>query len=202
MLEAIFVVSLFLLYLLLWRIKQHQQIAATGTDLQVMNRSTSALQRFMASFSDILTVYAAVIILVHASNVQLSSLFNRYPGASSAPFDVLGFIIGLTGLALCRYAQVRMGTSWRVGIDEKTKTPLVTSGLYRFVRNPTYLGLLLLNIGVWLIWPTWTVFLLNLLFYVFLEVQVRCEEDHLSSVHGEQYAQYRNRTKRYVPFIY
>ena len=202
MLEAIFVVCLFLLYLLLWRIKQHQQIALTGTDPQVMNRSTSALQRFMASFSNILTIYAAIIILVHASNFQVGSLFSRYGGASSAPFDVLGFIIGLAGLAVCRYAQVKMGASWRVGIDEQTKTSLVTSGLYRFVRNPTYLGLFLLNIGVWLIWPTWTVFLLNILFYVFLEVQVRCEEDHLSSVHGEQYADYRKRTKRYVPFIY
>lgn len=202
MLESIFVVSLFLMYLLLWRIKQKEHKALTGIDPQVMQQSTSNVQRFMASYSTILTVYAALIIVMHSSNVQVGSLFSRDSALSSVPFDVLGFVTGLGGLSLCRYAQVAMGTSWRVGIDEKMRTPLVTTGLYGFVRNPTYLGLFLLNIGVWLIWPTWTVSLLSLLFCLFLEIQVRCEEDFLFSVHGEAYEVYKKRTKRYVPFIY
>jgi protein-S-isoprenylcysteine O-methyltransferase Ste14 len=115
---------------------------------------------------------------------------------------VTGFGVGLIGLSLCLYAQIKMGSSWRVGIDEKVKTQLITTGFYKLIRNPTYLGLFLLNIGVWLIWPTWTIFLLNLLFYLFLEIQVRCEEDYLSAVHGEQYNEYKKRTKRYLPFIY
>lgn len=202
MLESVFVVSLFLTYLLLWKIKQNEQKVLTGIDPQVMQQSTSNVQRFMAGYSSILTVYAALIIVMHSSHLQLGSLFVRYAGLSFVLFDVLGFAIGLGGLSLCRYAQVAMGTSWRVGIDEKTKTLLVTTGLYGLIRNPTYMGLFLLNIGVWLIWPTWTVFLLNILFYLFLEIQVRCEEDYLSSIHGEQYRQYKRTTKRYVPFIY
>jgi protein-S-isoprenylcysteine O-methyltransferase Ste14 len=156
----------------------------------------------MSNFSKILTVYAAIIILAHSSNIQLGSLFSRYSAFSSGKFDVLGFVIGLIGLSFCLYAQIKMGTSWRVGIDEKEKTQLITTGLYKFIRNPTYLGLFLLNIGVWLIWSTWTVFLLNILFFLFLEIQVRCEEDFLFSVHGEQYIDYKKRTKRYLPFIY
>lgn len=202
MLEAIFVVSLFLLYMLLWKIKQIQQRSLTGIDPQVMQKSTSNVQQFMGRFSNILTVYAAIIILVHSSNFQFSSMFSRYGVLSSVKIDVMGFVIGLIGLSFCLYAQIKMGTSWRVGIDEKVKTQLVTTGLYQFIRNPTYLGLFLLNIGVWLIWPTWTVFLLNILFFIFLEVQVRCEEDYLFSIHGEQYSNYKNRTKRYLPFVY
>jgi protein-S-isoprenylcysteine O-methyltransferase Ste14 len=202
MLEAIFVVVLFLLYMLLWKIKQIQQRSLTGIDPQVMQKSTSNVQQFMGRFSNILTVYAAIIILVHSSNFQFGSMFSRYGVFSSVEIDVSGFVIGLIGLSFCLYAQVKMGTSWRVGIDEKVKTQLVTTGLYQFIRNPTYLGLFLLNIGVWLIWPTWTIFLLNILFFIFLEVQVRCEEDYLFSIHGEQYSGYKNRTKRYLPFVY
>jgi len=44
--------------------------------------------------------------------------------------------------------------------------------------------------------------LLNILFYLFLEIQVRCEEDYLFSLHGEQYSDYKKRTKRYLPLIY
>lgn len=202
MLEAIFVVSLFLLYMLLWKAKKIQQKRLTGIDPEVMGKSTSNVQQFMSSFSNILTAYAAIIILIHSSNLQWESLFSRYQAFSTTEVDVSGFIVGLIGLSFCLYAQVKMGSSWRVGIDEKVKTQLITTGFYKLIRNPTYLGLFLLNIGVWLIWPTWTIFLLNLLFYLFLEIQVRCEEDHLSSVHGQQYNEYKKRTKRYLPFIY
>lgn len=202
MVEAIFVVSLFLLYMLLWGIKRIRQKTSSGIDPDVMKNSTSNVQIFMSNFSNILTVYAAIIILAHSSNIQLGSLFSRYSAFSSVKFDVIGFVIGLLGLSICLYAQIKMGTSWRVGIDEKEKTQLITTGLYKFIRNPTYLGLFLLNIGVWLIWSTWTIFLLNILFFLFLEIQVRCEEDFLFSVHGEQYIDYKKRTKRYLPFIY
>jgi protein-S-isoprenylcysteine O-methyltransferase Ste14 len=202
MLEAIFVVSLFLVYILLWKIKQIQQRSLTGIDPQVMQKSTTNVQRFMGQFTNALTVYAAIIILIHAANLQWGSLFSRYETISFMGIDIAGFVIGLIGLSFCLYAQIKMGTSWRVGIDEKVKTQLITTGLYSLIRNPTYLGLFLLNLGVWLIWPTWTIFLLNVLFFLFLEIQVRCEEDYLSSTHGEQYSDYKNRTKRYLPFVY
>jgi protein-S-isoprenylcysteine O-methyltransferase Ste14 len=202
MLEVVFVVSLFLLYILLWKAKKIQQKRLTGIDPEVMGKSTSNIQQFMSNFANILTMYAAIMILIHAGNLQWASLFSRYQTLSSPLVDVTGFIIGLAGLTFCLYAQLKMGSSWRVGIDEKVKTELITTGLYKWIRNPTYLGLFLLNIGVWLIWPTWMFFLLNLLFYLFLEIQVRCEEDYLSSVHGQQYVEYKKQTKRYLPFIY
>ena len=200
--EVVFVLCLFVLYMLLWKIKRVQLRRTTGIDPEVMKRSTSNVQQFMGTFTNILTVYAAVIILVHAINLQYGSLFSRYDELSSIKYDLSGFLLGLIGLSFCLYAQIKMGASWRVGIDEKVKTQLVTTGLYKFIRNPTYLGLFLLNIGVWLIWPTWTVFLLNILFFLFLEIQVRCEEDYLLSIHGEQYGVYKKQTKRYVPFLY
>jgi protein-S-isoprenylcysteine O-methyltransferase Ste14 len=202
MLEAMFVIALFLLYMLLWKIKQIQQRSLTGIDPQVMQKSTSNIQQYMGAFSNALTAYAAIVILLHATNFQLGSMFSRYEALSALWFDVSGFVLGLIGLSFCLYAQLKMGASWRVGIDEKVKTQLITTGLYGLIRNPTYLGLFLLNIGVWLIWPSWTIFLLNILFILFLEIQVRCEEDYLLSTHGELYRDYKNRTKRYLPFVY
>jgi protein-S-isoprenylcysteine O-methyltransferase Ste14 len=202
MLEALFVIALFLLYLLLWKIKQIRQRSLTGIDPQVMQKSTSSIQQYMGAFSNTLTAYAAIVILIHTTNFQLGSMFSRYEALSALPFDVSGFVLGLIGLSFCLYAQLKMGASWRVGIDEKVKTPLITSGLYGLIRNPTYLGLFILNTGVWLIWPSWTIFLLYILFILFLEIQVRCEEDYLLSTHGDQYRDYKNRTKRYLPFVY
>jgi protein-S-isoprenylcysteine O-methyltransferase Ste14 len=174
MMETLFVIILFVLYVLLWKIKQTRQKSLTGIDPEVMQKSSSNLQQFMSGYTKALTLYAVIVILIHAVHFQLGSLFSRYELLAPVFFDVFGLMIGLLGLSFCLYAQVKMGASWRVGIDEKVKTELVTTGLYRLIRNPTYLGLFLLNIGVWLIWPTWTVFLLNILFFLFLEIQVRC----------------------------
>lgn len=201
-LECIFVVTLFLIYLVLWKVKQVNQIKRTGIDPKVMAVSTSSLQKYMNQLMNILTAYAVIIIVLHSAQVQIGSLFNRIEAMNSIIFDFIGVLTGLIGLSLCLYAQMKMGSSWRVGIDEKIKTDLITSGIYRYIRNPTYLGLFLLNIGVWLIWPTWTIFILNLVFVLFLDMQVRCEEDYLNKIHGDIYSDYKSRTKRYIPFVY
>lgn len=200
--ETIFTLTLFLLYVILWKIKQLRLMRSTGVDANVMRKSASAVQQYFSHFTTFLTLYGILVITAHAVNFQFGSLFSRVNSLSSTSFDIAGLIIGLSGLSLCFYAQNKMGSSWRVGIDETTMPGLVTTGLYGFIRNPTYVGLFFLNLGIWLIWPTWTIFLLNLLFVVFLEIQVRCEEDHLSMIHGEEYNEYKRKTKRYFPFIY
>lgn len=200
--ESVFVFTLLLLYLGLWKLKRINQIKTTGIDPQVMAKSTSNIQSYMNQLLRSLTIYAIIIISLHSTGLQFKSLFSRLDFLSSLYIDITGFIVGLLGLSLCAYAQVKMGKSWRVGIDEKSKTDLVTTGVYKFIRNPTYLGLFILNIGVWLIWPTWTIFLLNFSFLLILEIQVRCEEDYLDSTHRDEYRKYKSKTKRYIPFIY
>lgn len=202
MIEAIFVTTLFLLYLIMWKVKRLNQIKVTGEDPEVLSKSKSGVQRYMNFLLKALTAYAALIIVLHSFNIQYRSAFSRFAPFNPTYFDFIGFFIGLAGLSICLYAQIKMGNSWRVGIDETNETDLVTTGLYRFIRNPTYFGLFILNFGVWLIWPTWTIFIFNLIFVLTLEFQVRCEEDFLYSKHGNKYSEYVKRTKRYIPYIY
>jgi protein-S-isoprenylcysteine O-methyltransferase Ste14 len=112
--------------------------------------------------------------------------------------DLTGFLIGMCGLIICAVAQRTMGSSWRVGIDETRVTELVITGIFQYSRNPTYLGLYLLLIGIWLIWPTWAMGLLAVIFYILLEIQVRCEESHLLKIHGKDYSDDCARTRRYL----
>ena len=200
--EMVFVILIFLLYLTLWKVKEIIQKKTTGINPKVMAISTSNIQKYMNHFAIFLTVYVILIIILHSIGVQYGSLFSRFKILDHFFIDYIGFLAGLIGLSFCLYAQIKMGKSWRVGIDEKEKTELITTGLYKLVRNPTYLGLFILNSGIWLIWPTWTMFIFVLLFFIFLEIQVRCEEDFLISRHGIKYEEYKRKTKRYIPFIY
>ncbi len=196
------VIPLFFIYWLLWKIKKWILVKTSGIDPEVFKNSKSSLQRYLGAMLNLLTVYVILIIITHTANFQIYSLFARFELLDGSFFKFAGFGAGIIGLSVCLYAQIKMGQSWRVGIDENEKTVLVQSGIYKFIRNPTYLGLFVLNLGVWLIWPTWTVFIFNLLFIYTLEIQVRCEEDFLETVHGENFIQYKKHTKRYVPWIY
>lgn len=200
--EPVLVATLFVIFLGLWKIKQLKQKKKTGINPNVMASSTSSIQKYMNQLIHILSVYAVIIIVLHSVNLQIGSLFRRIDSINFLLFDIIGFVIGLIGLSFCLHAQIKMGISWRVGIDEKVKTDLVTTGLYKYIRNPTYLGLFILNMGVWLIWPTWTIFLMNIIFVVVLDIQVRYEEDYLLLIHGIKYKDYKESTKRYIPYLY
>ena len=201
-LGGILVSALFLIYLILWKLKRASQIRKTGIDPDVLNKSNSNLQKFIGAILNILTFFAVILIVLHITNSRYYSLFDRFYLLDTAGVKFIGFFLGFSGLSFCLYAQIKMGQSWRVGIDTKTKTSLVQTGLYNIIRNPTYLGLFILNLGIWTIWPTWTMFLFNVLFIYTLEIQVRCEEDFLEQIHGETYIEYKKVTKRYIPFIY
>ena len=59
--EIIFVVTLFLLYLGLWKAKQVNQLKNTGINPKVMAHSISSIQKYMNQLMNILTSYAIVI---------------------------------------------------------------------------------------------------------------------------------------------
>jgi protein-S-isoprenylcysteine O-methyltransferase Ste14 len=79
---------------------------------------------------------------------------------------------------------------------------LVTEGIYRTVRNPSYLGLLVMALGWALAFRSLVGVMLALLNIVPLVARIRSEEALLLSQFGEEYAAYRARTWRLVPGIY
>jgi len=201
-LETLYAVALFLGYLGLWKTKNAHQRRTTGVDPEVFRTSTTPLQRFMSRGETALTVSVVLLLGLHTAPLGHLWPFHRAVSLDGMLWDHLGISIAFAGLALCAVAQWTLGVSWRVGIDEKVKTPLVTAGLYRWIRNPTYLGLFLVMGGFWLIWPTPSVALFVLAFYFMLEVQVRCEEEHLLRLHGATYQAYLESTSRYVPWVW
>jgi protein-S-isoprenylcysteine O-methyltransferase Ste14 len=78
-------------------------------------------------------------------------------------------------------------------------TAVVTSGPFRFSRNPLYLALTLLYIGLTLAFNTWwgIVMLVPLLIIMHRGV-VRREERYLEQKFGESYRQYRSKVRRYL----
>ena len=109
-----------------------------------------------------------------------------------------GFCIGMLGDMVFLASVICMRDSWRAGIPDSDKTELVTTGIYKFSRNPAFLGFDLQYIGVMLIYfnPLTAVF--SAFAIVMLHLQILQEERYLLSAFGELYQQYKNRVFRYL----
>jgi protein-S-isoprenylcysteine O-methyltransferase Ste14 len=79
---------------------------------------------------------------------------------------------------------------------------LKTDGLYRYIRHPSYAGLIVSMIGYALIFRSVMGLLLNILLFLFLISRINDEERFLEAHFGDEYRNYRLRTKRLVPYVY
>ncbi len=95
-------------------------------------------------------------------------------------------------------AQIEMGNSWRIGIDEEKETALVESGLFRFSRNPIFSGMIVTLLGFFLAAPNALTLLILVLGFVLIQIQVRLEEEFLSKAQGANYDEYRRRVRRWI----
>ena len=79
---------------------------------------------------------------------------------------------------------------------------LVKEGLYKHVRHPLYLGEILRNLGFAIVFSSVYGTLIVLLASTFLFFRMSIEEKMLISFFGQEYREYKRRTKKLIPYIY
>ena len=152
-----------------------------------------------------LFVVLAVALLAEAALAAVAP--RRLPGlvplapATAAVLRATGTVMVLGATALMLAAQLDLGASWRVGIDEGARPGLVTGGLYRYSRNPIYVAMLAALLGFALLLPSWIS--LGLLIGAGLGIRrhVGDEEAYLGRTYGEEYRRYAARVGRFVPGV-
>jgi protein-S-isoprenylcysteine O-methyltransferase Ste14 len=96
------------------------------------------------------------------------------------------------GLALLTYAVAArtLGTSYRLGLDSRDSGPLVTRGVYRFVRHPMYTSQVLIGLGGFLAHPCLLTAAGAVLLAVTAHRLARGDERFLQARFGPAYAEY------------
>lgn len=140
----------------------------------------------------LLSAATGSIVLVQL--ISMISDWSMLPGAAR----VVGGIIGLAGDLLFLAAVVQMKDSWRAGIPAEDKTALVTEGIFRYSRNPAFLGFDLMYIGMLLLYFNPLLLVFTLWTVIMLHLQILQEEKFLAETFGEEYAAYKERTGRYI----
>lgn len=141
-----------------------------------------------------------------ATFLLLGALSLGVPEAAAGPLPwldakivrIAGWVVLGLSLVWIIAAQARMGPSWRIGIDANTRTELVTGGIFAISRNPIFLGMRAGLLGLFLVLPNAITLAILVLGEALMQVQVRLEETHLQSVHGDAYERYRLTVRRWL----
>jgi len=140
--------------------------------------------------------------LIYAAFFLVGLGFQRYVPAARLPVGigrVLGAVLVLSWLVLTTWSFRRFWASGTSVVPIRPTTALVTEGPYRLTRNPMYLGLLLLYIGVacWfgLVWP---LLLAPVVVWVMGVSVIGREERYLTRKFGDKYRRYQARVRRWL----
>ena len=114
----------------------------------------------------------------------------------------IGVVLYAAGGALRLWPVFVLGRRFSGLVAIQPGHQLVTDGLYSVIRNPSYLGLLILSLGWALAFRSLIGVLLALLMLVPLVARIRSEELLLRSQFGGAYDAYCSRTWRLIPGLY
>ena len=151
-------------------------------------------------FVALLLTLAVQPIIFAASPASLAGAFLLPPPEAGALLFI-GALLLFGGTAFMVAAQLRLGASWRVGIDEGASPGLVTAGLYQLCRNPIFLGMFITLAGLMVLLPTWISLAVFVGTIVSIRSQVLAEEAYLTSTYGDSYQGYAGRVGRFLPCI-
>ena len=121
--------------------------------------------------------------------------------ADASLIRMLGLVLFTSGLALAMWARVLLDKNWS-DIESaiiKNRHEVVDRGIYRYIRHPIYVGDLLLLLGFELALNSLLFIAVLVLAPIVLRQAVREEKILLATLPG--YAQYAERTRRFLPFI-
>ena len=126
---------------------------------------------------------------------------NMFRGAQWIRYAGLACLI--SGLAIRWTAVASLGRSFSANVAIRAEQRLKSDGLFRYVRHPSYLGLLLVIVAVGLHTHNWMGFAIVVIPpFAALSYRIHVEEAALSKAFGDAYEVYSSRTKRLIPGLY
>lgn len=143
----------------------------------------------------VLKIFTLLMFIVEIISVIISN--NWYYINFPPFFKIMGLILVILGDISFILSVYYMKTSWRVGIDESSNETLITKGIYKFSRNPAFLGFDLTYIGMCFIFSNPIIILFTIILIWLFDNQIIMEEEYLERKYKEQYVEYKKHTKRY-----
>lgn len=146
------------------------------------------------------TVFAALSLL---ANVYYQL---RLTSTAILPASLLmqtaGALIGLTGIVIMLVCIKKYFVSLsgiKSLVQETPSTELMIKGIHRYARHPLYLGTFLAIWGAWLLFPTLSLLISNVVITLYTLYAIQLEEAKLVAEFGDQYRKYQQSVPKLIP---
>ena len=177
---------------------QRRRYGSRGVLLFKSRRWQEKLRAALGVALVLVLVGQAVMVAVRPKSL---APVNTTDHLAAAIGHVTGAVLLFGGIALLVVAQLNLGASWRIGIEEGVSPGLVTTGFYRFCRNPIFFAILTMLAGYTLLLPTRLSLALLVGAFIGIRQQILTEEVYLSRTYGDAYRAYARHVGRFVPGI-
>ncbi len=116
---------------------------------------------------------------------------------------VLGIVLIWAGILFRFWAVQKLGKFFRSKVEIQEENRLVTCGPYRYLRNPSYTGILITLLGFGIAVGNWlSLFVLLAAGFISFVRRIAIEDRALAERFGEAYEKYKRRTWALVPLIW
>jgi len=116
--------------------------------------------------------------------------------------SLVGFMLFIPGLVIYLAARMTLGRLFSKTLVIVEGHELITHGIYRHVRHPSYTGSILFFLGLPLLFNSVLGFAIVLPMILLVLLRIPIEENMLLREFGEDYREYMKRTKKLIPSVY
>jgi protein-S-isoprenylcysteine O-methyltransferase Ste14 len=155
-----------------------------------------ATQSRMRHFVALRLAFFVIVVLVSRSGV----FKGHHTIVGNPVLQGIGTGLFLAGLGLAVWARVYLGRNWGTPMSEKVDAELVTTGPYRYIRNPIYSGLILAAIGTTLA-VSWYWILAVVFMCAYFIYSATVEGHIMERLFPNDYPAYKRSTKMLIPFL-
>jgi len=140
--------------------------------------------------------------LIFALGILIGMAIDRvYPASFLPPYIqfVQGSGIGFAGLLICGVALVHFRKAKTSPMPHDADSALITTGLFRLSRNPIYVGMALIHLGVGLaVDSLWVPLMLLPVLLILRFGVISREESYLERKFGDAYLAYKGSVRRWI----
>lgn len=142
------------------------------------------------------SLFGLTLSFGHAEGHLLGVLFSK---AGLMSMEAAWAFVMVTSSAVIFLGLFLMSRGWSV--IHSSKGELVTGGIYRYVRHPQYLGLIVITVGLLIQWPTIITLAMWPVLVVMYYRLAKKEEREAMEAFGERYEEYKRHTPMFFPTI-
>jgi protein-S-isoprenylcysteine O-methyltransferase Ste14 len=148
-----------------------------------------------------------VVRLTLFAGIFLAALSrSRFPGATirgGVWTFAIGFVIAWVGIIVRTWAIASLGRLFTISVMTSADQRVVESGPYRYVRHPSYSGLILILVGAAVMFGNWVgLAAIAVIPTIGLLTRIRVEERAMTKALGTAYRDFADSRKRLIPYIW